>query len=617
MTAIALGSAPRPCLLFAADDAQTIRERARRRGVDRRLRARCDDLLRTGPRQLHDTPKAADSAAALTAAGGYFLLNDPDLADWSKRRVEALLALDTWVAAVHRSFTTHCDHVMTNIAAHIALSHDLLADRYTPEQTKALIVPLRRLWFEPFLASMRGRTEPWTKADYNWNWKIMCCGESGTAICAFHEHLAEAGEGLDLAIRGVNESLDTVPAEGDWAEGLDYWFTTLCMGLRFATALKRLTGGAIDLYRHPRLATTGDFAVMLVTPGGKVYNFNDNRDRVGEMSSTGLAMLACSQRRGDWMAVARRFAADSIAHVAFDDPNVHATPPQRLAALFPSTGVATMRSGWGDRDTFVGFKCGPSTVGHSHLDAASFVVESAGRTLVRDNGYWPSAHFLGFFHEQCHRWSFDGNASVGHSSLLVDGQGQRWGKPHAGRIVRLDDGEGWHLVVGDASRTYGNLLEAFVRSIAFLHPDCIVIRDQVVCRGARHVEWLLHPEGSVTDHGSSCVIENDGVTLCVTPLLPDRTMGWRVSDVTRTSTYEDSDKMEMVSPSIRYRSFSPFRAAERFEFVFAMRVGGKPDGGDWMFDPQGSDWTLRAAGRGLTLRADANDLRVVADQHKR
>ena len=40
------------------------------------------------------------------------------------------------------------------------------------------------------------------------------------------------------AAQGVLQTLDKVPAEGDWPEGINYWFCTLMMGLRFARALR-------------------------------------------------------------------------------------------------------------------------------------------------------------------------------------------------------------------------------------------------------------------------------------------------------------------------------------------------------------------------------------------
>ena len=124
------------------------------------------------------------------------------------------------------------------------------------------------------------------------------------------------------------EILDVVPPEGDWPEGVNYWFATLNRGLRLIVALQRLTGGAIDLFVHPALDITGDFAAMLTTPAGWSYNFNDNRATLAGPTSEALAVLGAEKRRGDWLAVARQFPTDSLQWLASDDPAVpDAAPP--------------------------------------------------------------------------------------------------------------------------------------------------------------------------------------------------------------------------------------------------------------------------------------------------
>ena len=106
----------------------------------------------------------------------------------------------------------------------------------------------------------------------------------------------------------------------------------------------------------------------------------------------------------------------------------------------------------------------------------------------------------------------------------------------------------------------------------FLYPDILVVRDLVTCVGERHVAWLLHPEGEFAEIGEHTIIHNRDCFLWVTPLLPDDSFGFRVSDVTRKSIYENSNAREMVSPSIHYRSFEPLRASEEFEFLMLMRA---------------------------------------------
>lgn len=612
----------RPSLLFSRADADLIRQRAAdRSGVLERVREAGFALLATNADDPNALQPYIGGAEAVAMADAALIVDEAEFGRWALRRLHALIALDTWFVPVHRGGCRVCDHVMGNVAAQVAVTHDTLGDLPTAADTRALVDGLRRHILDPFLDATGDNPEWWAKAATESNWKIMTCGEAGTALVSFAHHWPEAPEAIARAARGVLQTLDQVPSQGDWPEGVNYWFATLMMGLRFARALRRATAGAIDLFQHPVLKATGDFPTMLAVPGrprSRIYNFNDNVPSLDPRSCEALVMLAAEHRRADWLGVARMFPVDSTLFLALDDPAIPSEHPRRLTASFPRSGVATTRTGWdAASDIFVGLKAGPPNVGHSHLDANSFVIEAHGKPLVIDHPYWPQAHFLGFFSTADTadgpgpRWNFDGPGTPGHSTLLIDGQGQRFGgEDRAARIVRADEQPDRTTLVGDASRCYPGLLTKFVRTLTLLRCGAIVIRDVVECDGPRHAEWLLHYAGSVASNGVVSVIENEGVRLVVTPFLPDRAMGWRITDATRTSIYENSDTRREETRGVRYRSFAPFRKARSFEFLFGLRINGDPHGRDWTFTPPADDkpWSLAAADSDQTLRPSGDSL---------
>jgi len=599
----------RPWLLFDADSGERIRARgAATDGLLERVERECREIMAAPVEEACSQTARSCAGKAAKMAEGYYLLGEAAFGEWSKRQIDALLEVDVWMAPVHGEGggpDTHADHVMTNIAACVTWAHDLLGDTCDEAATAALAEGIRRHCLLQFLFSTRTRAAWWAWEDWRTNWKIMCCGETGFSVCAFADRWPEAREALWLTTRGVIETLDAVPPEGDWEEGVTYWFTTLFMGLRFATALRRLTGGAVNLFEHPALARTGDYAVMTTTPGGRLFNFNDNADRFETYAADGLLLLATETGNREVLGTARRFASGSPLWLALDDPEVRAETPERTAALFPFTGVATMRSGWGDKDTFVGFKASPSKVSHGHLDANSFVLESGGASLLIDEGTWP--YGIGYHEIEGPRWNWDALATIGHNCLLIDGRGQSCGGDYGGRIISCDSGDGWDKVVGDAAAAYPGLAKSFVRTVLLIHPDVVIVRDLLECEGQRHAEWLLHYAGGIRSEGVVSIVENEGVSLAVTPLLPDRSLGWRVSDVNRTSIYVAHSSLKEVTPSIRYRSFSPFRRAERFEFLFAMRVGGDQAGGDWRFAEEDGGWSLTVAATGRVIRPSGRE----------
>ncbi len=586
----------RPRLLFSADEVPELRRRAARHaGLLDRVRQRAATAMQNPGARVDPLMSWVSSAEGVTVAEAYVLTGDAAYADWAKQRVTALLAHETWFAHVHKGGCRVCDHCVGNTGAHVALIHDFLGDRYTPAETQAVVRGMRRQHLEKFLDGTGANPEWWFRRNMPSNWKIMTCGESGVAVCGFAEFFPEANEALARAAQGVLELLDDVPPEGDWGEGVGYWFHTLWMGLRFARALRRLTGGAVDLFRHPILQVTGDYLTQLTAPAGRVYNFADCDPELSDIMRETIVMLGVEQRRGDWLATARQAPAPTPLYLACDDPRIPDAPPTRRVAAFPTTGVATLRSGFGARDLFVGFKSGPSVVGHSHLDANSFFIEAGGQTLADEYAYWPQAHFQGFFDPHGPRWNFDGLATLGHSTLLIDGQGQTWGENHAGRLLEARDGGSYQIAAGEAAPAYPGLLRKFVRTIVLLPPDRLVIRDVVECEGERHAEWLLQYAGTIRTDAPGAVVENGGVTLAVVPFLANCVAGWRWADVTRTSVYQHSDSLQQVTRAIRYRSFGPLARAGHFEFLFGLRVNGA-GAADWEFSGTPGAWQLRAAG---------------------
>ncbi len=582
-------------LLFDAELTPLIRERARRReGLIENVRARCDSIVRSSAEfdGLDDLSVRYDShihaQEAADVAEGYLLTSEPAYADWAKRRVDALLLRDSWKFPWHHT-CLYMDHCIANVAAHIAMVHDYLGACYTAQESAQLASDLRRPFFDLCLSAIRGRVEWWSKAGLESNWKIMCFGESGLAICEFANYWPEAAEALSECVAGVCEILDMVPPEGDWPEGVGYWFGTLHMGLRFATALRRLTDGSADLYQHPALKATGDFPAMLSTPSATTYGFADNGTQLGRREIEALLLLARENNRPDWLACARWFPIDSPLGLALDDPDIASEHPRRKSFRFPRTGVGTVRAGWQKDDMFVGVKCGPSDVGHGHLDAASFVIQAAGQTLLRDEGFWPYSAQLDFFDFDGPRWDFDGASTIGHNTLLVDGQGQVWGKDYPGCIVRVEEEDGFGMIECDASKTYGTRLKKFIRTVVALWPDVVVVRDVVECAGTPgRIEWLMHHAGTAWSEGDTTFIENAGVRMSCVPFLPEKSSGWRVTDAVRTSCYPGSDSLATEVQSVKYRSFSPFPASERFEFLFGFRVGGGLAADDWRFNLAGS-----------------------------
>jgi len=168
-------------------------------------------------------------------------------------------------------------------------------------------------------------------------------------------------------------------------------------------------------------------------------------------------------------------------------------PDTPNAAMFPSIGWSAHHSSLQDRGrTSMYFKSSPyGAVSHSHSDQNSFVLNSAGKQLLIDSGYYD---YFGSPHH--FRWT---KRTVAHNAITFNGgQGQEdearpWGTEAAkGAIVQFSSAADIDFVVGDATPAYrGKLLQA-KRAVVYLRPDAFVVIDRVESAEPRTWEWNLH-----------------------------------------------------------------------------------------------------------------------------
>jgi hypothetical protein len=512
-----------------------------------------------------------------TLASAAVILEDERFAARALEGLEVWFSFpaDDWIARPHRPM--RCDHAMLNVAATAGIALDLCASFWSAETVTSISERISDTVVARFLETWAAGEAHWTRPDYHWNWKIMCGGEMGLAALACGESIPQLSEVLAVSMEAVLDILDHVPPEGDWAEGAGYWLVTLGFGLRFGLALKRATQGAVDLFAHPALKKTGDYIVHLTEPDEGVFDFGDNAPDLGAGLDY-LSLLASMHRRGDWARVARAGDHVTLERLVWDDERVPSAlpPPEETARLFSSTGLVTMRSAWRADAMYVGFKSGSSVVGHSHLDANTFVVSAKGQRLLVDEGLWPYAHFLGFFDCGGPRYDFDANGTIAHNTLLVDGQGQSYGKACAGRIVSLATGE-IDVAVGDASAAYAGMLSTYFRTLVFVKPDLLLAYDQVSADRPRLFEWLFHHRAEMSGDERLTHFAQEGVTWSLQRVLPETVECWRMSDVKRTSVYTNSNTLQPERVSIAYRSFGPFHLCESQTVLWAIYAGDSPD----------------------------------------
>lgn len=279
------------------------------------------------------------------------------------------------------------------------------------------------------------------------------------------------------------------------------------------------------------------------------------------------------------------------------------TPPADLPTLrhFSDMEIVSARSDWSGDESLVVFKCGPAIghkataefdfdpgSGHVHPDANHFVLFGDGEWLIRDDGY---------------RWKMTDH----HNTLLIDGKGQLGEDSHwfrgldqlkaksQPRIISVNSTKAADSIAGDATEAYpkGSGLKRFVRQVAFLKPDVLIVVDDIEVDGTHALELRFHPEfPAVKDETGAWISRGKKATLRLEPLT---TEGVEVTagDLAAREREGGADSLygiRLVTRQARWRNAVALSWAPAGQEPVRVRL-----------EKHGDQWRFRAGGRAYTL----------------
>ncbi len=212
-----------------------------------------------------------------------------------------------------------------------------------------------------------------------------------------------------------------------------------------------------------------------------------------------IPMIGASQARN-----IRRYEPETYGEIAQLDPAFayvlsagrKGREPTERFVLFPSSGQAILRSGFGPPDQFeaqthVHFDVGPWRTEHSDLDALAVNVYSAGRTLLPDSGFFtqdPAAPEFAYF-----------RGTRGHNTVVVDESDQQKG----GCTVGLAAGGGSWSYLSASHMLYPGVVHA--RSVLLLARDLVLVVDRLLGTGPHVYDqtWHLPPDADFQLNGTT------------------------------------------------------------------------------------------------------------------
>lgn len=312
--------------------------------------------------------------------------------------------------------------------------------------------------------------------------------------------------------------------DGEWHNGQGY-FNANVKTLWYVPALmSHLTG--TDFLQHPFYKNLGKALVYAFPPRSMSAGFGDGNE--GSTPSRQRTALAdyIARETGDpyaaWYCNQNKNARSDIDmrlyRIANEDkmyPADQTLPAEAPKALwFQDTGEMVAHSNLPRyrENLFLSFRSSPFGSGsHTLADQNSFNLHFRGVPVYRTTGYYLNFcdphNLLSYRHTRA------------HNTILVDGIGQPFSTKGYGKVVRMLGGDNISYACGDASNAYSGIseypmwiknfkasqieqsvangfgetpLKKYRRHILLLHPDIVVIYDELEADKPVRWDWLLH-----------------------------------------------------------------------------------------------------------------------------
>lgn len=325
--------------------------------------------------------------------------------------------------------------------------------------------------------------------------------------------------------------------DGVWHNSVTYFDACVETLYYMPSLFSHLTG--CDFLKHPWYQSAGRALAYTWPIGSQNCGFGDGNDDTGTPFRVRLAFADFLARRLN-DGYARWYAGQGTAELRTDflmridrmvDSYLYDTgQPQELDKMiwYKDAGEVVMHSNLAQMEKNLSLSFKSSRYGctqHTFANQNAFNVLYRGADVFHNSGYYikygSPHHIMSYRHTRA------------HNTILVNGIGQSFTPKAYGNIVRGINGDHISYCLGDASKAYTdtcdlkswleNFKEAgitqtpdngfgatpltkYLRHVWMLHPDIIVIYDELEASEPVRWDWLLHSR-------SSFHVESDGFTI--------------------------------------------------------------------------------------------------------
>ena len=312
--------------------------------------------------------------------------------------------------------------------------------------------------------------------------------------------------------------------DGNWHNGTCYFSANAVSLYYIAKLFSHLTG--TDFLQHPWYQNVGQAMVYSWMPESMSVGFGDGHEQMNDkplMIRSAFADFIARETGNPYAAwyssINDRYLIDPEFRLYRMTTTKQRPTPQLpadadKAVWFKDTGEMIANSDMADyrNNLCLSFHSSPFGSGsHTHSNQNAFNLHFRGVPVYRAAGYYSNfsdAHNLLSYRN-----------TRGHNTILIDGIGQPFTTRAYGNIVRMFNGEHISYALGDASQAYCGIseypmweanfkrqhleqspengfgptpLKKYRRHIFMLHPDIVVIYDELEAEREVRWDWLLH-----------------------------------------------------------------------------------------------------------------------------
>ncbi len=391
----------------------------------------------------------------------------------------------------------------------LALGYDWLYDQLDDQARREIRQAIVRKGVNLPLTHPMG----WQRSKNNWG-QVCHAGMVAGALAVMEDEPERAARTLHNGLRNVTYSMAAYAPHGSYPEGPGYWaygtgFNGLLIGV-----LESVLGTDFGLSQAPGFSETGQFPSLACGPTSLFFNFCDGGDQ--RVPQPILFWFAARYQRPDWLLgeydllqrqvdtlLAKKSASAGGRLLPLVLLWLVPKPEQekiRMPLNWSSEGITPItvhRSAWSDREaTYVGVKGGSPSANHGHMDIGSFVLDADGQRWAMDLGAegYHKIESLGMSlwerGQDSDRWTIFRLNSMGHNTLMIDGQLQR--ADGHGQVISFSDQLPFSHTVVDMSSVYQGQAESVRRGFALLPTREVLIQDELTgLKPGSQVRWAM------------------------------------------------------------------------------------------------------------------------------